>query len=220
MAKEYFGKHSLRSLVRLMKSALLEKSNIKDIVNNLNSADPYKPLSAAQGKALKDLIARYDADDDGIVDDAAKLGGKPASDYALRSEMNEFNVEDQKGQPDGIAPLNSRGKIDTTYLPSYVDETVDVYIDPDTGKVYKDPEHTEEITELSPDKIYNDLEGGDQYRFGGTELSPIPDTSEMTEITAQEIQDMWDSVFNNDTPEETLDKVDQDLSGDTEGTTE
>lgn len=215
--KEYFGKHSLRSLVRLVKSGLDTKVNISDIINNLNTADPYKPLAASQGKALKDLILRYDADDDGVVDNAKRLGGREASEYALKSEVNEFNVEDQKGQPDGIAPLNANGKVDTQYLPSYVDETVDVYIDPSTGKVYSDAEHTTEITEFSKDKIYHDVNTGSQNRWGGESLSEIPDTSDMVEITATAVQEMWDSVFNSTTPVEELGNMDQELSqGDSE----
>ena len=63
-----------------------------DTVDNLTSTDTDKALSAAQGKALKSAIdkitgdigelgggdmmkATYDTDDDGVVDDAAKLGG-------------------------------------------------------------------------------------------------------------------------------------------------
>lgn len=220
MAKEYFGRHSLRSLIRLIQAGLGEKISTKDLINNLDTADPYKPLSAAQGKALKDLMLRYDADNDGIVDDAAKLGGKPAELYALRSEMNEFNVEDQKGQPDGIAPLNKNAKIDPVYLPSYVSETIDVYVDPDTGKVYEDAEHTKEITDLKGDVIYNDVTTGDSYRFGGETISKIPDTSELVEITATEIQEMWNSVFSDKTPGEELDKIEGELGGEdnTEGT--
>lgn len=71
-----------------------------DTVDNLTSTDTDKALSAAQGKALKSAIdkitgdigelgggdmmkATYDTDDDGVVDDAAKLGGHAPTYFAV-----------------------------------------------------------------------------------------------------------------------------------------
>lgn len=76
-----------------------------DTVDNLTSADTDKALSAAQGKALKSAIdkitgdmgelgggdmmkATYDTDDDGVVDDAAKLGGQAPAYYAVAETVN------------------------------------------------------------------------------------------------------------------------------------
>ncbi len=76
-----------------------------DTVDNLTSTDPSKALSAAQGKALKSAIdkmtgdigalgggdmmkATYDTDDDGVVDDAAKLGGQAPAYYAVAETVN------------------------------------------------------------------------------------------------------------------------------------
>lgn len=75
-----------------------------DVVNNLTSTDTDKPLSAAQGKALKDNVdnilgqigemgggdmmkATYDTNGDGIVDDAEKLGGQLPSYYAKAEDV-------------------------------------------------------------------------------------------------------------------------------------
>ena len=75
-----------------------KKVNTSDIKDNLTSTDTNKPLSAAQGKALKDAIdgittdignlgggdmmkATYDSNNNGIVDNAEKLGGQAASCY-------------------------------------------------------------------------------------------------------------------------------------------
>lgn len=75
-----------------------------DTVNNLISTDTDKALSAAQGKLLKDNIdtildqigemgggdmmkATYDTNGDGIVDDAAKLGGQAPSYYAKAADI-------------------------------------------------------------------------------------------------------------------------------------
>lgn len=77
---------------------------LKDsIVNTLTSDSTTKPLSAAQGKALKTAIdsisgdigdlgggdmmkATYDSNNNGIVDNAEKLGGHSASDFILNSQ--------------------------------------------------------------------------------------------------------------------------------------
>lgn len=75
-----------------------KKVNTSDIKDNLTSTDTDKPLSAAQGKALKDAIdgittdignlgggdmmkATYDTNGNGIVDNAEKLDGQAASYY-------------------------------------------------------------------------------------------------------------------------------------------
>lgn len=75
-----------------------KKVNTSDIKDNLTSTDTNKPLSAAQGKALKDAIdgittdignlgggdmmkATYDSNNNGIVDNAEKLDGQAASYY-------------------------------------------------------------------------------------------------------------------------------------------
>lgn len=78
-----------------------KKVNTSDIKDNLTSTDTNKPLSAAQGKALKDAIdgittdignlgggdmmkATYDSNNNGIVDNAEKLGGVEAKYYRNR----------------------------------------------------------------------------------------------------------------------------------------
>ena len=79
---------------------LEKKVNTSDIKDNLTSTDTNKPLSAAQGKALKEAIdgittdignlgggdmmkATYDTNNNGVVDNAEKLNGE-ASGYYLK----------------------------------------------------------------------------------------------------------------------------------------
>lgn len=74
------------------------------VVDNLTSPDTDKALSAAQGKALNEAINKinteigemaqgdmlkstYDTDGDGVVDNAAKLGGQAPSYYAKAADM-------------------------------------------------------------------------------------------------------------------------------------
>lgn len=122
MGKLYFGEHSLRSLIRLIREALDAKGDktvldlkadktqvatdietavstkvsVTDIVNNLDSEDGTKPLSAAQGKVLADRISDkgggdmnrsvYDKDDDGVVDKAKEADSAANATNAVNAE--------------------------------------------------------------------------------------------------------------------------------------
>lgn len=83
---------------------LEKKVNTSDIKDNLTSTDTNKPLSAAQGKALKDAIdgintdignlgggdmmkATYDTNNNGVVDNAEKLNGEASSYYLKLANM-------------------------------------------------------------------------------------------------------------------------------------
>ena len=83
---------------KVIYTELGKKVNTSDIKDNLTSTDTNKPLSAAQGKALKEAIdgittdignlgggdmmkATYDTNNNGVVDDAEKLDGQAASYY-------------------------------------------------------------------------------------------------------------------------------------------
>ena len=75
-----------------------------EVVDNLTSSDTDKALSAAQGKALNEAINKinteigemaqgdmlkstYDTDGDGVIDNAAKLGGQAPSYYAKAEDI-------------------------------------------------------------------------------------------------------------------------------------
>lgn len=83
---------------------LEKKVNTSDIKDNLTSTDTNKPLSAAQGKALKEAIdgittdignlgggdmmkATYDTNNNGVVDNAEKLNGEASSYYLKLANM-------------------------------------------------------------------------------------------------------------------------------------
>jgi hypothetical protein len=81
----------------------------------------------------------------------------------------------QKGAANGVAPLNSVSKIDSTYLPSYVDDVVEyasLAVFPVTGET---------------GKIYVALDTNKTYRWSGStyvEISPAPVISVNTKIGA------------------------------------
>lgn len=74
------------------------------------------------------------------------------------------------GASSGVAPLNASGKIDSTYLPSYVDDVIEGYYY--NNKFYKESTHTTEITGETG-KIYIDLSTDKVYRYGGTAYAEI-----------------------------------------------
>ncbi len=88
-------------------AGVAEGANKTTIVDGLTSTDAASALSANQGKVLDDKIsaintslagkgsgdmtkAAYDADGDGVVDDAAKLGGQAPSYYAKASDLSGY----------------------------------------------------------------------------------------------------------------------------------
>ena len=87
----------------------------------------------------------------------------------------------QKGANGGVAPLNSSGLIDSSYLPSYVDDVIEGYLS--NGKFYKESGHTTEITGESG-KIYVDLTSLKTYRYTGSAFVVISETIALGETSS------------------------------------
>ena len=191
MAKQYVGKNTIRQFIKNTKAGLSTKVKMSDIVDNVTTADDRKVLSANQGKILMDKITTLDSNNDGVVDNTAMLGGH-TPDYFATAESVQEQVTDQKGQPDGLAPLGSNGKIDSEYLPSYVDDVIEGYYDAENNKFYEDEAKTTEVTG-EKSKIYIDLISNYSYRFGGTTFVEIS-SPDMVEISADDINSMWEAT--------------------------
>lgn len=199
MAKSYSGENTLTYLVTLIKNALAGKLDKTDVVNNLTSTDTEKVLSAAQGKILADQIAAagggdmlksvYDTDNDGVVDNAQKLEGHPASDFATPESVSQA-ISAQKGQANGLAPLGADKKINSEYLPSYVDDVVEGYYH--DGFFYEDEGHVDLMTGESG-KIYVDLASNTSYRWTGSAYIAIS-SGDMVEISNTKVQEIWDAA--------------------------
>lgn len=80
-------------------------------------------------------------------------------------------VDDQKGQANGIVPLNSSSKIDESYLPSYVDDILEGYYN--EGNFYEDSGFSKTIAGESS-KVYVDLTNNKIYRWSGSAFVEIP----------------------------------------------
>ena len=70
-----------------------------------------------------------------------------------------------KGAANGVASLDSSGKVPSAQLPSYVDDVVEGYYY--NSKFYEEDTHTTEITPETG-KIYVDLAEDKSYRWGGS----------------------------------------------------
>ena len=72
---------------------------------------------------------------------------------------------DDKGANNGIAELDSAGKVPSSQLPSYVDDVIEGYYY--NGTFYKESAHTTSITPETG-KIYIDIPSNTSYRWGGS----------------------------------------------------
>ena len=97
--------------------------------------------------------------------------------YATKTELNakanasDFNAfKNSKGQHNGLASLDSSGKVPSSQLPSYVDDVIEGYYY--NSKFYKESSHTNEIAGESG-KIYTDLGNNKTYRWSGTTYTEI-----------------------------------------------
>lgn len=75
-----------------------------------------------------------------------------------------------KGTTNGVAELDSSGKVPSSQLPSYVDDTVEGYFY--NNKFYKESGHTTAITGETG-KIYVDLSANKTYRWSGSAFVEI-----------------------------------------------
>lgn len=87
----------------------------------------------------------------------------------------------EKGTTNGIATLGSDGKVLSAQLPSYVDDVIEGYLN--SGKFYKEPEHTTEITGEAG-KIYVDLTSNKTYRWSGSAFVVISETIALGETSS------------------------------------
>ena len=89
---------------------------------------------------------------------------------ALNNKLNTSDFNAMKGATNGLATLDSNGKVPSSQLPSYVDDVIEGYYY--NNKFYKEESHTTVITGESG-KIYTDLGNNKTYRWSGTTYTEI-----------------------------------------------
>lgn len=95
------------------------------------------------------------------------FGGDTLVDALENANRWATNVRDNVGKPGGLTPLNESGQVSSEFLPSYVDDVVEVWATYNTNEVgaidhiqlWKNKECTTEITaaQAESDKIYVDI---------------------------------------------------------------
>lgn len=86
-----------------------------------------------------------------------------------------------KGANNGVAELDSTGKVPSAQLPAFVDDVVEGYLS--GGKFYKESAHTTQITGEAG-KIYVDLTSLKTYRWSGTAFVVISETIALGETSS------------------------------------
>ena len=109
----------------------------------------------------------------------------PVQSKVVKAALDNKLETSLKGATNGLAELDSTGKVPSTQLPSYVDDVVEGYFY--NSKFYKEAAHTTEITAESG-KIYVNLaEGNDQnktYRWSGSAYVVISETLALGETSS------------------------------------
>lgn len=90
------------------------------------------------------------------------LGSVPTS-----SDLANYIPLSQKGVANGVATLDSGGKIPAIQMPSYVDDIIEGYYKSADGKFYKEASFTTLIAGETG-KIYIDLATNKSYRYSGS----------------------------------------------------
>ena len=149
-------------------------------------------LDTLSSKVDKEITDRGSADTALGAKIDKEIQDRTTADTALKTELTEDiqGVQDDldtfkatKGQANGLASLDSDGKVPTAQLPSYVDDVIDVYATYEVSptnqisniKLYSDAAHANPVTGEAG-KSYNDItEGhpGYQFRWSGTTWVPI-----------------------------------------------
>ena len=86
-----------------------------------------------------------------------------------------------KGAANGVAELDSTGKVPASQLPAYVDDVVEGYLN--NSKFYKESSYTTEITGETG-KIYIDLSTSKTYRWSGSAFVVISETLALGETSS------------------------------------
>lgn len=91
--------------------------------------------------------------------------------YATKDEVSQGYIPlSQKGAANGVATLDGDGKVPSSQLPSFVDDTLEGYLY--NGSFYSDSAHTILIA-AETGKIYVDLATNRSYRWSGSQYTEI-----------------------------------------------
>ena len=156
----------------------------------LASGEKLSVVFGKVSKAVTDLIAHIanKSNPHGVTKAQVGLGNvdntsdanKPVS-TAQQAALNSKLNTSLKGAANGLAELDSTGKVPAAQLPSFVDDVLEGYYY--SSKFYKEDTHTTEITGETG-KIYVDLPTNKTYRWSGSAFVVISDTIALGETAS------------------------------------
>lgn len=194
MARKVLTDNSLSHIWAALKEKFVAKETGKGLSTNDYTAAEKTKLSGIAENANNYTLPTASASSLGGVKVGAGLaindGVLSATGGGTADSVDWANIQNKPtGQANGIASLDSNGKVPSTQLPSYVDDVIEGYYH--NSKFYTTSSYTTEITGEG-DKIYIDLSTNISYRFGGTAYVQIT-SSDIVEITNAEI----DAILEN-----------------------
>lgn len=159
-------------------TTLLEKLNgieagaNKTIVDSALSSSSTNPV---QNKIVKSAL-------DAKVPTSRTVNGKALTGNITLTPADVGAIDSTlKGAANGVAELDSSGKVPSSQLPSYVDDVIEGYLS--NGTFYKNSDNTSAITGESG-KIYIDLNTGKTYRWSGSAYAVVSETLALGETSS------------------------------------
>lgn len=122
-----------------------------------------------------------DATNDKITISSGNHDDRYYTETEMDTKLNAKLNTSLKGAVNGLAELDSNGKVPSSQLPSYVDDIVEGYLN--SGKFYKESGHTTVITGETG-KIYIDLHTNKTYRWSGSAYVVISETLALGETSS------------------------------------
>lgn len=143
-----------------------EKNKLAGIATGANKTVVDSTLSSTSTNPVQNKVVNT------AIDNLNTLVGSTAVSTQISTAITS-----QKGVADGIATLDSTGKVPSSQLPSYVDDVIEGYYS--SSKFYKtkgsDGTYSSEITGETG-KIYVDLNTNKTYRWSGSAYAVISET--------------------------------------------
>ena len=136
------------------------EEGIYDVANKAD--DAYSGLSSKVDKVAGKGLSTNDYDNT----------AKNIVDNVTTNLSNKISTS-EKGANNGVATLNSSGKVPSSQLPSFVDDVIEGYLY--NGSFYKEAAHTTLITP-EDSKIYVDLPTNKTYRWSGSAYVEISES--------------------------------------------
>ena len=157
-----------------------EKGNARDNIGLGTAAVKSVPASGNAGSSEVVLGNDTRLSDSRPASDVSAWAKEATKPTYTASEVGAIPATD-KGANNGVATLDSAGKIPSSQLPGSVDEIIEGYLY--DGKFYEDSAHTTEIPGEAS-KIYVDLSTNKTYRYSGSAFVEISESLALGETSS------------------------------------